>query len=146
MPRLPMISGSQAVKAFQRAGWHVDRQRGSHVVLLKAGHIASLSVPQHKELAPGTLRSLLRNAAMTAEELLQAAMKLWHYTVVLAAILLQPARATAAIDDAKAAAAGIRKAAGAAADALYRSARRGNRPIAGCLRPGLSTVVPILQA
>lgn len=52
MPRLPVISGIQAVKAFQRAGWRVDRQRGSHVVLLKSGHIASLSVPQHKELAP----------------------------------------------------------------------------------------------
>jgi predicted RNA binding protein YcfA (HicA-like mRNA interferase family) len=70
MPRLPVISGSQAVKAFRRAGWHVDRQRGSHVVLLKTGHIASLSVPQHKELAPGTLRSLLRGAGMTVEELI----------------------------------------------------------------------------
>lgn len=48
MPRLPVTSGAQAVKAFERAGWHVDRQRGSHVVMLKAGHIASLSIPQHK--------------------------------------------------------------------------------------------------
>ena len=71
MPKLPVISGSEAVKAFQRAGWRVDRQRGSHVVLLKAGQIASLSVPQHKELAPGTLRSLLRDAEMTVEELLR---------------------------------------------------------------------------
>jgi predicted RNA binding protein YcfA (HicA-like mRNA interferase family) len=71
MPKLPVISGSEAVKAFQRADWHVDRQRGSHVVLLKAGHIASLSVPQHKELAPGTLRSLLRDAEITVEELLR---------------------------------------------------------------------------
>ena len=71
MPKLPVISGSQAVKAFQRAGWRIDRQRGSHVVLLKTGHIASLSVPQHKELAPGTLRSLLRDAEMTVEELLR---------------------------------------------------------------------------
>lgn len=69
MPKLPVISGSEFVKALQRAGWRVDRQRGSHVVLLKAGHIASLSVPQHKELAPGTLRSLLRDAGMTVEEL-----------------------------------------------------------------------------
>ena len=71
MPRLPVISGGQAVKALQLAGWRVDRQRGSHVVLLKAGHIASLSVPQHKELAPGTLRSLLRDADITVEELLR---------------------------------------------------------------------------
>jgi predicted RNA binding protein YcfA (HicA-like mRNA interferase family) len=49
--KLPVISGADAVKAFQRAGWSVDRQKGSHVVLLKPGHIASLSVPQHPELA-----------------------------------------------------------------------------------------------
>ena len=53
MPGLPVISGGDAVRAFQRAGWRVERQRGSHVVLLKAGSIASLSFPQHRELTPG---------------------------------------------------------------------------------------------
>ena len=51
MAKLPVVSGADAVKAFQRAGWRVDRQRGSHVVLLRAGSIASLSVPQHPPLA-----------------------------------------------------------------------------------------------
>jgi len=68
MPKLPVVSGAQAVRAFERAGWRVDRQRGSHVVMLKTGHIASLSIPQHRELAPGTLRSLIRAAGMTVEE------------------------------------------------------------------------------
>jgi len=68
MARLPVISGAQAVKAFERAGWRVDRQRGSHVVLLRPGHIASLSIPQHPELAPGTLRALIRAATMSVEE------------------------------------------------------------------------------
>jgi len=68
MTRLPVVSGAQAVKAFERAGWHVDRQRGSHVILLKAGHIASLSVPQHRELAPGTLRTLIRAAEMDTDD------------------------------------------------------------------------------
>jgi predicted RNA binding protein YcfA (HicA-like mRNA interferase family) len=68
MVRQPVVSGAEAVKAFQRAGWRVDRQRGSHVVLLKPGHIASLSVPQHAELAPGTLRALLRAAGLSLEE------------------------------------------------------------------------------
>ena len=68
MAKLPVVSGADAVKAFQRAGWRVDRQRGSHVVLLNAGSIASLSVPQHPELAPGTLRALIRAAAMSVEE------------------------------------------------------------------------------
>jgi len=68
MPKLPVVSGADAVRAFERAGWRVDRHRGSHVVLLKAGHIASLSVPQHPELAPGTLRALLRAAGLSIEE------------------------------------------------------------------------------
>jgi predicted RNA binding protein YcfA (HicA-like mRNA interferase family) len=68
MVKQPVVSGAEAVKAFQRAGWRVDRQRGSHVVLLKLGHIASLSVPQHRELAPGTLRALIRAAGLSVEE------------------------------------------------------------------------------
>lgn len=68
MARLPVVSGADTVKVFQAVGWYVDRQRGSHVVMLKGGEIASLSVPQHRELAPGTLRSLLRSAGMTVEQ------------------------------------------------------------------------------
>jgi predicted RNA binding protein YcfA (HicA-like mRNA interferase family) len=68
MVRQPVVSGAEAVKAFERAGWRVDRQRGSHVVLLRPGHVASLSVPQHPELAPGTLRALIRAAGMSVEE------------------------------------------------------------------------------
>ena len=68
MAKLPAISGEQAVRVFQSAGWRVDRQRGSHVVLLKAGMNVSLSVPQHRELAPGTLRALIRASGMTVDE------------------------------------------------------------------------------
>jgi len=68
MAALPVVSGEQAVRAFLRAGWTKDRQRGSHVILIKPGHSASLSVPQHRELAPGTLRSLLRASSMTVAE------------------------------------------------------------------------------
>jgi predicted RNA binding protein YcfA (HicA-like mRNA interferase family) len=68
MAKLPVVSGAEAVRAFERAGWTIDRQRGSHVVLLKPAHIASLSVPQHRELAPGTLRALIRAAGMSVEE------------------------------------------------------------------------------
>ena len=68
MPGLPLLSGAAAVKAFERAGWRQDRQRGSHVVMVKQGHVASLSVPQHRELAPGTLRALIRAAGMTVDQ------------------------------------------------------------------------------
>ena len=67
MGRLPVLSGGDAVRIFIKAGWSVDRQRGSHVILVKEGHPATLAVPDHKELAKGTLRSLLRAAGMTAE-------------------------------------------------------------------------------
>jgi predicted RNase H-like HicB family nuclease len=60
--------GADAVQIFGKAGWTVDRQRGSHVILVKDGHIATLSVPDHKELARGTLRSLIRAAGMTTED------------------------------------------------------------------------------
>ena len=68
MAKLPRVSGADAVRAFERAGWHLDRQRGSHAILLKPGAEASLSVPQHREVAPGTLRSLIRHAGMTVDE------------------------------------------------------------------------------
>lgn len=68
MASLPVVSGARAVRAFEKAGWAQDRQRGSHIILIKAGHAASLSVPQHRELAPGTLRALLRAAGMSIVE------------------------------------------------------------------------------
>ena len=68
MAQLPVVSGAAAVRAFERAGWRCDRQKGSHVILVKAGHIASLSIPQHRELAPGTLRALIRAAQMTVDD------------------------------------------------------------------------------
>jgi predicted RNA binding protein YcfA (HicA-like mRNA interferase family) len=68
MPKLPVVSGNDTMKAFERAGWEVARQRGSHVVMIKSGETASLSIPQHRTLAPGTLRSLIRIAGISVEE------------------------------------------------------------------------------
>jgi predicted RNA binding protein YcfA (HicA-like mRNA interferase family) len=68
MGRLNNISGKQAVKAFQRADWKIVGQVGSHVMMTKFGIHANLSIPQHKELSIGTLRALIRNAAMTLDE------------------------------------------------------------------------------
>ena len=68
MAALPSVSGERVVRVLQKAGWVKDRQRGSHVILIKPGHAASLSVPQHREIAPGTLRGLIRAAGMSVEE------------------------------------------------------------------------------
>jgi len=62
------VSGRDAARAFQRAGWRIAGQVGSHLVLVKDGVRANLSVPLHKELATGTLRALIRAAGMTVED------------------------------------------------------------------------------
>lgn len=68
MPALPVISGRKAVRAFEELGWQIARQRGSHIILVKEGEIATLSIPDHKEVAKGTLRSLIRTAGITVDE------------------------------------------------------------------------------
>jgi len=68
MVRLPIVSGKEAVHAFNRAGWEISRREGSHIILTKTGMIATLSVPDHKEIKRGILRSLIRMAGLTIEE------------------------------------------------------------------------------
>jgi predicted RNA binding protein YcfA (HicA-like mRNA interferase family) len=59
MAILPALSGREVVKIFEADGWRIARQRGSHIILVKDGHIATLSVPDHRDVAKGTLRSLI---------------------------------------------------------------------------------------
>lgn len=68
MKKLPVISGNQAIHAFERAGWTIARQKGSHVVLIKEGRKANLSIPLHKELDIGTLRGLIRDSGIKIPE------------------------------------------------------------------------------
>jgi predicted RNA binding protein YcfA (HicA-like mRNA interferase family) len=51
MPALPTLSGRDLVKILESFGWKTVRQRGSHIILVKDNHIATLSVPVHKEVA-----------------------------------------------------------------------------------------------
>ncbi len=70
MTKLPVVSGADAIRAFARIGYVVDRQRGSHVILRNAAPpFRRLVVPNHKVLAKGTLRSLIREAGLTPEEI-----------------------------------------------------------------------------
>jgi predicted RNA binding protein YcfA (HicA-like mRNA interferase family) len=68
MAVLPILSGKEVVRAFEKDGWSMVRQRGSHMILVKEGYMATLSVPDHREVARGTRRSLIRASGMTAEE------------------------------------------------------------------------------
>jgi predicted RNA binding protein YcfA (HicA-like mRNA interferase family) len=71
--RLGSYKGEEVVKAFQRVGWKIARQRSSHVILEKEGHEATLSVPVHKgkNVKRGTLRDLIKDTRMTLDEFLE---------------------------------------------------------------------------
>ncbi|BDI19401.1 hypothetical protein ANSO36C_52030 [Nostoc cf. commune SO-36] len=51
---LPVLSGREVVRVFESFGWEVARQSGSHIILVKEGELATLSVPEHREVAKGT--------------------------------------------------------------------------------------------
>ena len=67
MIRLPVCSGEDAIRAFQKLGYQVDHQTGSHIIL-RHPQMRRLTVPNHRELARGTLRALIREAGLTKEE------------------------------------------------------------------------------
>lgn len=70
MGTLANISGKEAVKAFAKAGWHTVGQVGSHLIMTKPVQRANLSIPQHKELSVGTLRSLIRSSGLSVDDFL----------------------------------------------------------------------------
>jgi len=76
MRSLPTLSGREVVQVFEKFGWEAVRQRGSHIVMAKKGHIATLSIPDHREVAKGTLRSLIRSADLTISEFIDASRKI----------------------------------------------------------------------
>jgi predicted RNA binding protein YcfA (HicA-like mRNA interferase family) len=65
--RLPVCSGANAVKAFNKIGYAFDHQTGSHIILRHASG-RRLTVPNHRELAKGTIRALIREAGLTKEQ------------------------------------------------------------------------------
>jgi predicted RNA binding protein YcfA (HicA-like mRNA interferase family) len=72
MPSLPVVSGREVVKALEGLGWTVVRQSSSHIIMTHPDHTVTLSVPDHKEVAKGTLRSLIRTAGLTVAEFVAA--------------------------------------------------------------------------
>ena len=74
MPKMPRVSGHEAVRALERLGFHLDRQRGSHAVLKRATEFGERGcvIPMHREIAAGTLRSALKLAGVELEEFVAA--------------------------------------------------------------------------
>jgi predicted RNA binding protein YcfA (HicA-like mRNA interferase family) len=72
MPPVPVLRPREVVRALERLGWQVARQRGSHIVMTKPDSAVTLSVPDHNEVARGTLRALIAKAGLTLEQFLAA--------------------------------------------------------------------------
>ena len=70
MPKLPRVSGAEVVRALQRLGFAVARQRGSHIVMRRGS--TGCVVPNHRELKTGTLAGVLKQAGVSAEEFMKA--------------------------------------------------------------------------
>jgi predicted RNA binding protein YcfA (HicA-like mRNA interferase family) len=70
MPKVPRISGAEAIRVLRKLGFAQVRQRGSHVVLRKGS--SGCVVPLHRELKVGTLLGALRQAGISVEEFLDA--------------------------------------------------------------------------
>ncbi|MBF0555855.1 MAG: type II toxin-antitoxin system HicA family toxin [Nitrospirae bacterium] len=71
MSKLPVLSGKELCKALEKAGYIIDHQTGSHIILrnLTPPH-RRLVVPNHKEIAKGTLKAILHQAGLTTDVLL----------------------------------------------------------------------------
>ena len=70
MPDLPHVSGTDAIRALERLGFVVVRQRGSHV-MMRRGSVGCV-VPLHRQIKRGTLGGILRQAGVDAEAFIRA--------------------------------------------------------------------------
>lgn len=75
MPPLPILAPREVIKTFEELGWRVVRQKGSHIIMTKPGHVATLSIPNHPNIARGTLRSLISKSGFTVEQFLETLQK-----------------------------------------------------------------------
>ena len=72
MSQPPRISGRETVKALSKIGYEFDRQRGSHIILRQVETpFRRVVVPDHKEIAKGTLRSIIKQVGLTVGEFIE---------------------------------------------------------------------------
>jgi predicted RNA binding protein YcfA (HicA-like mRNA interferase family) len=68
MSKLPSISGRECVQALEKAGFRFQRQKGSHISLIREEPFSQVVVPDHRELDRGTLRAIIRQAGLSVED------------------------------------------------------------------------------
>ena len=70
--KLPIVSGMDVVKALNKVGFRLSRQSGSHIILVKESkEKIVVVVPKHKEIARGTLLSIISQTRLSREEFLK---------------------------------------------------------------------------
>jgi predicted RNA binding protein YcfA (HicA-like mRNA interferase family) len=71
MSKLPVVSGREVVRALERAGFRIDRQKGSHIIMREPlPPFRRITVPDHKTISAGTTRAIIRQAGLTIEQFL----------------------------------------------------------------------------
>jgi predicted RNA binding protein YcfA (HicA-like mRNA interferase family) len=68
LPKLPVLSADKVVKALKRAGFRIVRQSGSHIHLWNDDTRTLVTVPNHSELAKGTLNSIIKQSKLDRDE------------------------------------------------------------------------------
>ncbi|NET54635.1 MAG: addiction module toxin, HicA family [Symploca sp. SIO2E6] len=68
MSKLPSISGKECIKALEKIGFYQRRQESSHIIMRRDEPFAQVVVPNHSELAKGTLRAIIRDIKLSVEE------------------------------------------------------------------------------
>ena len=72
MTRLPRLRGKELVRALERAGFSVDRTRGSHVFLRHAdGRTTTVPIHSGETIGPGLLSAILRDVELSVDELVE---------------------------------------------------------------------------
>ena len=68
MPKLPVVSARDCIRALSKVGFYTARQRGSHISLRRDDPPGRITIPNHRELKPGTLKRILNDAGLTTQE------------------------------------------------------------------------------
>ena len=72
MSKLPVLSGKELCKILYLMGYEFDHQTGSHIILRRNTEpFRRLTVPNHKEIAKGTLRNIIRESGLTLDEFMK---------------------------------------------------------------------------
>lgn len=71
MSKLPVVSGKQCIKALEKIGFVIYRQRGSHITMVRENPQCQVTIPNHKTVAKGTLRAIIKQADLTVDEFIE---------------------------------------------------------------------------